>query len=294
MRDDRPSATAFLIARSAYYLSRDPVLGDFIPARAAELYGWFVRAGRRFGRGFDRVINSKGLRPLSSVLERATVPGIKLHYALRKRYLEEVVRGALAGGIRQVVVIGAGFDTLALRLAEEFAATKFFEVDHPATQEWKRRVLPAAGEAVFVPVDLAADSLGDGLRRAGFDAGRPAFVGWLGVTMYLTIEAIESTCRLVAQCAPGTELALSYAVAAGHMDADSERLSERFGSLAEGSCEPIVSRLSPADAEALLRRCGLRVIDHPRHEELRVRYFGGRADGLQPGAAERVLAARTD
>src|SRR5918912_990407 len=167
MRDDKPSATALLIARSAYYLSLDPVLGGFVPTRAAELYGWFVRARGLFSRGVDRIINSKPLRPLASMLERATVPGIRLHYALRKRCLEEVAREALGCGIRQVVVIGAGYDTLALRLTEEFPETEFFEVDHPTTQNVKRSVIerhhPPHCNLHFIALDLAHRNLEESL-----------------------------------------------------------------------------------------------------------------------------------
>lgn len=213
----------------------------------------------------------------------------------RSRFVEDRLAG---GSFDQYVLLGAGLDSFAWRRPKPLATVSVFEVDHPASQQAKRDRAAELGllncdRHVFAPCDFETETLARCLDAAGFDWTRPALFGWLGVTMYLTSEAIEATCRLVAQCTPGTELALSYAVAAGHVDADGERLSELFRPLAERSGEPIVSRLSPAEAEALLTRCGLRVVDHPSHEELRARYFGGRADGLRPGAAERVLAAKT-
>jgi methyltransferase (TIGR00027 family) len=163
MKEDRPSATAYLIARSTLFLSRDPILGRFVPQRSAELSRGFVHTRSLFARSFDAVINSKPLRPLAAALERATVPGIKLHYALRKRYLEEIARDALLDGLSQVVVIGAGFDTLALRLHEAFPNTRFFEIDHPATQRVKRRVAESQHTAKhnlkFISLDLAHGNL---------------------------------------------------------------------------------------------------------------------------------------
>src|SRR3954467_11826083 len=105
MRPDKPSATAYLIARSTYFLSRDPVLGHLVPEQAAELSRRFVWGRRRLGKTLSGISNSKYFRPLAQALEHATMPGIKLHYALRKRYLEEVARDSLARGVRQVVVI---------------------------------------------------------------------------------------------------------------------------------------------------------------------------------------------
>jgi methyltransferase (TIGR00027 family) len=163
MKEDRPSATAYLIARSTLFLSRDPLLGQLVPERSAELCERFVHTRSLFARLLDAVINSRPLRPLATALERATVPGIKLHYALRKRYLEEIARDALREGLRQVVVIGAGFDTLALRLHEAFSETKFFEIDHPATQRVKKRVIEnhhsPNRNLEFISLDLAHGSL---------------------------------------------------------------------------------------------------------------------------------------
>jgi methyltransferase (TIGR00027 family) len=163
MKEDKPSATAYLIARSTFFLSRDPLLGQLVPERSAELSRSFVHTRSRFPRLLNAFVNAKPLRPLVMALERATIPGIKLHYALRKRYLEEIAREALLAGFSQVVVIGAGFDTLALRLHEDFTETKFFEIDHPATQRVKKRVVENRHEAgrnlQFISLDLAHGSL---------------------------------------------------------------------------------------------------------------------------------------
>jgi methyltransferase (TIGR00027 family) len=170
MKEDRPSATAYLIARSTLFLARDPVLGRLVPERSAELSERFVQTRSRFARVMDAALNSRPLRPLTICLERATVPGIKLHYALRKRYLEEIARNALSKGISQVVVIGAGFDTLALRLHEAFPDARFFEIDHPVTQRVKKRVVesqPATQSNLkFISLDLAHGNLEASLLAA--------------------------------------------------------------------------------------------------------------------------------
>lgn len=167
MKENRPSATAYLIARSTLFLSRDPLVGQLIPEGSAKLCEQFVRARTRFARLLDAAVNSRVLRPLARAMERATIPGIKLHYALRKRCLEEITRDALREGFRQVVVIGAGFDTLALRLHEAFPDTRFFEIDHPATQRVKRGVVERhhspKRNLQFISLDLAEGNLEESL-----------------------------------------------------------------------------------------------------------------------------------
>jgi methyltransferase (TIGR00027 family) len=196
MKEDTPSATAFLIARSTLFLSRDPVVGRLVPARSAELCERFVHARPRFARLLDAAMNSRLLRPLATALERATIPGIKLHYALRKRYLEEIARDALRDGFRQLVVIGAGFDTLALRLHEAFADTKFFEIDHPATQRVKKRVVEnhqgAESNLQFISLDLAQGNLESSLlASADYSPNLNTLFVAEGLLMYLVPAEVD-------------------------------------------------------------------------------------------------------
>jgi methyltransferase (TIGR00027 family) len=134
---------------------------------------------------------------------------------VRARYAEDVVEQAAGGGLGQYVILGAGLDSFAYRRADLLDRLRVFEVDHPATQEWKRRRLTAIGVAlpaglVFAPVDFERQTLREGLERAGFDFGLPAIFSWIGVTMYLTLDAIHGTLVTVARCAAGSRLVLTY------------------------------------------------------------------------------------
>ena len=113
---------------------------------------------------------------------------LRLFVAVRHRFAEDALAGAVARGTRQVVVLGAGLDTFAYR--NPFPDTQVFEVDHPATGAWKRERLAETGIAVpgnvtYVAVDFERDALGERLAAAGFDGARPAFFLWLGVVPYL-------------------------------------------------------------------------------------------------------------
>jgi methyltransferase (TIGR00027 family) len=196
MKEDKPSATAYLIASSTFFLSRDPIMGQLVPGRSAELSERFVHTRPRFARVLDAAINSRYLRPLAALLERATIPGIKLHYALRKRYLEEIARDALRDGLRQVVVLGAGFDTLAVRLHGAFSETNFLEIDHPATQRIKKLVVEnnrsSKQNLQFISLDLTAENLATNLLSSpGYHSQLDTLFIAEGLLMYLAPAEID-------------------------------------------------------------------------------------------------------
>lgn len=186
MRDDMPSNTALLVARSIVLAAVDDRLRKLVADGEVEILrrilgeggGWFGLARRRaWARGF--FFKAMDLM----------VPGIVPHYLVRKRRIEIAVREALAGGAARVVVLGAGFDTLAWRLHGEFPEVEFLELDHPATQGVKRRALGEAASLSYGQVDLAVSSLGDDLRPAG--EGSTVFVAE-GLTMYLREERVSA------------------------------------------------------------------------------------------------------
>jgi methyltransferase (TIGR00027 family) len=135
---------------------------------------------------------------------------MRFFIAARHRVAEDRLAAAVAAGTRQIVIVGAGLDTTALRQLHAETGARYFEVDHPATQAWKRERLAETGlelpkTLVFAPVDFERQTLADGLAEAGFDATRPAFFIWLGVVPYLTEDAIFATLRTIAGV-PGAEV----------------------------------------------------------------------------------------
>ena len=143
--------------------------------------GWFGLARRQ----------AWARRLFFKVVDRM-VPGIVPHYLARKRWIEIAVREALAGGAARVVVLGAGFDTLAWRLHGEFPEVEFLELDHPATQRVKRRALGEAANFSYGQVDLALQSLAD---SPGLDASMSTVFVAEGLTMYLREERLAALLR---------------------------------------------------------------------------------------------------
>jgi methyltransferase (TIGR00027 family) len=197
VREDRASMTAYLIARSLLFLSRDPETAPLVPPETAEASGWFIDLmAPADGRWVRHAGASPLVRQLAYAVERLAIPGVMLHYAVRKRFLEDAARRALADGVVQVVVLGAGFDTLALRLHREYPQVLFVECDHPATQRVKRRALEAHARTgpsfQLLPVDLARRSLAEVIASLPeYSHTADTLLIAEGLTMYLREEEID-------------------------------------------------------------------------------------------------------
>src|ERR1051326_2172507 len=208
MKADRPSATALLIARSTIFLSGDPRWGQLVPPLSVEASCWCVEAGSRRGKLLLGVVEKKWFRSLVAVVERLTVPGIILHYAVRKRCLEDITRRSQAEGFHRIIILGAGFDTLALRLHKDFPKALCIEIDHPATQKVKRDVLEqhgfSASNLVLVPFDLTQpgwEKIISSLPDYRSDANT-LFIAE-GLLMYLTAEQVTTILRSIRHCSTG-------------------------------------------------------------------------------------------
>ena len=240
------------------------------------------------GPAWTRIADS-GDRRRSPELARQS----RASMAVRSRYAED--RLAL-GRYGQYVLLGAGLDTYAWRHPGGLDTLTVVEVDHPASQAWKRRRLDELGlpvheRHVFAPVDFEVTSLDDGLDAAGVDRSVPTLFSWLGVVPYLTEEAVERMLRTVARWAPGSEVVLEYALPRSALDDVGLEFATMFSPVATRVGEPLRHRSTPAGAERLVTRCGLMVTDHPDRGELTERYFADRADGLRPWSVSRLLAA---
>ncbi len=179
--------------------------------------------------------------------------GLRLFIALRSRFAEDAAHRAIARGVRQIVVLGAGLDTFAYRLAAP-QDLRVFEVDHPATQGEKRRRLAAAAIAepahvVYVGCDFERQGFVEALAAAGFDLRRPSFVFWLGVTAYLTPEAVMATLAAVAGLPGGAEIVFDYVVPPEAIDRDTARAAhEELARQVAAAGEPLRALFRSAGA----------------------------------------------
>lgn len=226
-----------------------------------------------------------------SPLDTPVLRRLRASIALRSRYAEDCVAAAAGSGVRQYVILGAGLDSFAYR--NPFAALRVFEVDHPATQAWKRERVAAAGivpppSLTFVPIDFERETIAAALAAQGFDASAPTIVSWLGVTVYLTRDAVVRTLAWAATLAPGSGIVFTY------VGKDEAAASSAHGTLAEHAAslgEPWLTRFDPPELAHELAELGLRLVEDLDAGTATRRYFAGRTDGLRVGGASHVVHA---
>jgi methyltransferase (TIGR00027 family) len=220
-------------------------------------------------------------------MKRATHPvarDFRAFMAARSRYVEDRLAEAVANGVAQYVILGAGLDTFAYR--NPFPSLRVFEVDLPASQAWKRTMLGEAGIAVpesltFVPLDFERQVLADGLVEAGFDLHAPAFFGWLGVVPYLTLAAFRATLETAVQLRVGSGVSFDYALAPETLSPVGRTAFEILASRVAAAGEPFRLFFTAEGMELELLRAGFHRIEQRDSEQLNEMYFKGRADGLR-------------
>lgn len=287
MREDRPSSTATLIAAATVLLARDARVADLVPPGAAERCAGYLESASPLYAKAVRALSRPALRWAAQFAERATVPGLLLHFILRKRWIGEAVRAALVEGCEQVVVVGAGFDALAPRLSNEFPRASFIEIDHPATQARKRLAVERSGNLHLIAADLARDRLQDALSAGGaYRPEAPSIFVIEGLLMYLTdpeVVAVFAAVRALQRAGGRVVFTVMEPAPDGRPAFHNatplvKRLLARWR-------EPFKSALPRDEAPAFLDALGFRFRELADSETLRKRY-------LAPSGREALALAR--
>jgi methyltransferase (TIGR00027 family) len=216
---------------------------------------------------------------------------------VRSRFSEDKLDAARAAGVGQYVILGAGLDTFAYRQPLPDRPLRVWEIDHPATQAWKRHLLEAArieipANLTYVPVDFERDVLADALVHAGFDASAGAVFSWLGVTPYLTKAAIRATLAFVARAiVPCGGVSFDYSLSASLLTEAQRVALDAMSARVARAGEPFVSAFEPGELAADLHSLGFRDLEDVSGEQLNDRYFAGRADRLRVGNIGRMMWA---
>ena len=219
-------------------------------------------------------------------LERAShriARDFRAYLAARARYAEDRLAEAVAAGVDQYVVLGAGLDTFAYR--NPWPHLRVFEVDFPATQEWKRTLLAERHIAEpaslsFAPVDFEHGTLAEGLVAAGFNPVRPTFFGWLGVVPYLTLQAFRQTLAYIAGCAEGSGVSFDYVSAPETLSEPRRIIFDRLQNRLREAGEPMKLYFHADALAEELRQAGFVCCDQADSDRLNDLYFRDRDDGL--------------
>jgi methyltransferase (TIGR00027 family) len=281
MRPDRPSSTAFRVAmrRAAHQILdrplvlEDPIALRIVGSRRADE----IRANpKRYDSSFGRAL--------------------RLFLVARSRCAEDALASAVARGVRQYVILGAGLDTFAYRSPFGPNQLRVFEVDMPTTQALKRDLLARTkieppASLTFVPVDFETQSLSERLRAAGLREDEPTFFSWLGVTMYLTRDTVLATLEDVARRPSGSGITFDYMLPPNRLP-----LLRRIGFYlvarrVAAAGEPWKTWFEPDELARALRAMGFTQLEELDGPALDRRFFGGRERHVGGTSVGRVMTA---
>jgi len=299
VKDTNPSATALAVALIRASHSRTaprPLINDcwgdqLVPEPA-------VDAIRRSMLAESGTAATAGRADIDALLRASPAYA---NVVLRARYTEQALAAALSRGVTQYVLIGAGFDSYALRTPAGPEQLRIFEIDHPATQAMKTRRLADCGITVregvhFLPADLSQQALGAVLADSPFNPGELTFFSLLGLTMYLSPADNRATMRAIARCgAPGSELVFTY-IDQALFAHDPGTTPEAFTSIRKSVAavgEPFIGGFDPATLPRNLEKAGLLLEEDLTDPELIQRYDPTGANGLVSAPQSRIARART-
>ncbi len=278
MKPNEPSRTALMIARQRaahQVLDHGSILYDPF---AMKILCEDEKDVRQFANG----------HPLASIGRLIT--------AARSRIAEDALSRAVERGVRQIVILGAGLDTFALRNPHGARQIRIYEVDHPATQAWKRQRLAEAQIAlppwlILVPVDFERDDVGENLVAADFQQNSPAFFTWIGVVPYLTQDALGRTLDYISSI-HNSEVVFDYMEPPEAFSEELSQLEKQRAEQLEKIGERSASRFEPAGMAEFLRSHGFSAIEDISFQEIASR-FGHAVQALAPGhLGVRVVHAK--
>jgi methyltransferase (TIGR00027 family) len=283
MDQARPSRTALRVAlrRAAHQLYDEPPLVFEDPVAVAIL-----------GETYAEELRRTPTRP-----DRPFSVGLRAFLVGRSRYAEDMLAHAVAKGVTQYVLLGAGLDTFAHR--NPHPGLRVFEVDHPATQQWKRELLETSGLAApqnltYAPVDFECQSLPEQLVSVGFNPAIPSFFAWLGVVPYLTLDAFRSTIAFIAAQPAGSGVVLDYGQPRSVLPFLEKLAHDSLAERVQLAGEPFQLFFTPEEIAVELRSNGVafRSIEDIGSAEINAHYFSSRKDNLKMmGSAARMLSA---
>ena len=283
MKESGPSITAQRVAirRAAHQLMDDPkVLDDPVALRII---------GKEISSALQADPHEFENTPLS--------PYLRAFVAARSRYAEDELALSIQRGVCQYVILGAGLDTFAYRNQYPEGALRVFEVDHPATQTWKRKRLNEVGislpdDLTFTPVDFETQTIEEGLRSAGYDPGKGTFFSWLGVTEYLTTDVVMATLRFVASAPMGSAIVFDYMLSPSLLNPAQRARFDAFAQRVALAGEPWQTFFDPGSLTSNLRSMGFARVEDNGPEDINTRYFNDRKDGLRVGSLSHLMKAQ--
>ncbi len=288
MKEDKASLSAIMTAciraHHSMYDDTPKIFDDFlayslIPQEALVSIKQYFRKDKQFNDPEHTVAPSDQTITLSSFTKATSVLS-------RARYTEDALEEAVRQGVKQYVILGAGMDTFAFRRPEMMDCLEVFEVDHPATQNFKLRRLAELkwehpAHLHFISIDFTKENLATALTCSpDYDSNVKSFFSWLGVTMYLTREEVFATLRSIADIAPeGSVVIFDYFDSDAFIPEKSSPVMKKKQEIFQKIGEKIITGFNPSTLKENIKISGLSLHENLSPKDIENRYFRGRKDG---------------
>jgi methyltransferase (TIGR00027 family) len=228
---------------------------------------------------------------MHSTLYRHFLRPTRASAVARRCYTEDKLEKAIAQGMTQYVIMGAGYDSFALRRRDLSDAIRIFELDHPATQKAKKERLSEINVELpknleLIPVDFEKETIAEVLKRSSYIREVPSFFSCLGTIHFLTRDAVFKTLRsLTSLAAPGSEIIFDYRIPNALINPKELKRINKKRRIAAHQGEPAITLFDPHILVTEMENLGLELIENLSPNEQKVRYFANRKDNLIPSGA---------
>jgi methyltransferase (TIGR00027 family) len=225
------------------------------------------------------------------------LPEASAYFALRHRFSEELLDAAVKDGVRQIVLLGAGLDSFALRHPDIVRELDFFEVDHPNTQSWKLERINVLGLAKpdinYLTIDFQKHALKDVLSSGGVDFAQQIFFSWLGVTQYIEKADVTRTLGLVTGAGSGSQIVFDFIVAPDELDEHARQINTTYAAASASRGEPWITSYSPEALIRELKGAGFKNVERLTPEEAGRRYYRDQPVDVVPMQGWQLVHAAT-
>lgn len=294
MKDDQASSTAYTVLQGILLSASKPAYQSLIPVEMQQACRKILSASEEGEKRLAQ-LESRFYKAFAPVMESALMPGITLHYVLRKRYIRDAVEAAIQDGFTQVVNLGAGFDTLAWQLHAQHPEVNFIELDHPATNAQKAKALfeLSPENLHLLAVDFSETDAKQALEAFdGFDPNRRTFFICEGVLMYLDLPDVERLFSGLKQLTGGgTRFVFTCVVPMASADNNCGWLLRLYLKV---KGEPLNWMIEQRDLPAFLQQQGYQLDDLAGTEQLRQRYLDNISHGVLHQGEFLVLSTAED
>lgn len=300
MKADKPSNTAIFVANGVWWVTNHPRLS----VEVSELMGSFnLEMVKHINRGPFSLQNKVGkwlLKTKTSLMQKIAMPGFYLHFVVRKRCIEKFVIAAINKGAEQLIVVGAGFDALSLRIANEYPDLTVIEIDHPATQVWKRNVLEGLDQRFnnhyLLPLDLTQDTMQAVLlRNEYYDRNKPSAFVAEGLLMYLAEKEVREILNFIkGNSGLGSRFIFTYMEEQTNGSYQFKNASLITNWWLKVIGEQFTWGLRNEQLAPFLNESGFRLLECKTHRELRAEFISSVNSGAQLAIGENIAVAQLD